>query len=202
VTENKTAEMAASKTGETPKTEPVTETVTNSPVETKQVEEYDQARAMALIEKLRAENKEALKAQKRLAELENAAKVKAEAEMTEAQKLTKRLQEVEQELANRTLAEKRRNIADKVGLPATLASRITGATDEEMETDAKALLEFVKPPEKLKPPSGPTNPGQQGSSGPTDAEIRARVYGQSTNIFSPEEARKHGGGVIISGKNL
>lgn len=192
-----TVTETVTKTGETPKIDSAAETVT-LPVEP---EVFDQARAMALIDKLRAENKEAAKATKKLAELENAAKLKAEAEMTESQKLTKRLAEVEQELLTRALADKRRTIADKVGLPSTLASRIAGTTDEEMETDAKLLLEFVKQPDPKKPVSGPTNPGQQASNSPTDAEIRARVYGTGTNIFSAEEARKHGGGVFI-GNNL
>jgi hypothetical protein len=93
-----------------------------------------------------------------------------EAEMTELQKAQKRAEEAEakaQRLERETL---QREVAAKVGLPAKLATRLQGETAEEMEADAKAILEDLpKPPAQQKPGPGiiPANPGTNGSTGET-----------------------------------
>lgn len=53
---------------------------------------------------------------------------------------------LERDIADRERADKKRVIATKHGLPAEMASRLTGETDEELEADAKALAKLVKVP--------------------------------------------------------
>ena len=125
--------------------------------------------------RIRELNRESAERRKKLDQFEAEAKAKADAEMTELEKAQKRAAELEEELARRDLAEKKRAIAAKVGLPDGLALRLVGATDEELEKDAKALLETLPKPEKPKP--GATNPGAGGSTGETDVQRKARILG-------------------------
>jgi len=148
-------------------------------------EPFDRARAQALIDKLREENK-AYKAKARKAdELEAAEKARQEAELTEAQKLQKRLQEAEAELAKTRHTSLQITIAAKVGIPATLASRLTGETAEDMEADARSILAEIQKAAKPTAPSvGATNPGQQASANETREQKRARLLGTGSNPFS------------------
>lgn len=145
---------------------------------TEQQGEFDKERAMALIEKLRRENRDLGKTAKRAQELEAEAAKRKEAEMTELQKAQKRAEEAEARAAKLERESLQREIAAKVGLPAKLATRLQGETAEEMEADAKAILEDLpKPPPQPKPGPGivPANPGGNGSNGETDAARRLRL---------------------------
>jgi uncharacterized membrane protein YccC len=101
-----------------------------------------------------------------------------EAEMTELQKAQKRADEAEARAKQFEHTHLQKEIAAKVGLPARLATRLQGDTPEEMEADAKAILEDLpKPPEPVKPGPGilPANPGANGSNGETREQRRARL---------------------------
>lgn len=178
---------------ETTTTEVATETV-EAPE--KQGDEFDKARAMALIEKLRAENKEAAKAKKRLEEYERAEAARKEAEMTEAEKATKRAAELEAKLKAYERSDAQRKAAEKVGLPPALATRLMGETPEELEADAKALLDSLPKQEKKSPGINVTQPSNA-TQGETDAQKLARLRNNSVSPFSEEGARLFGGGVYI-----
>ena len=188
--------MADEKQVETTTTEVATETVETPEVKG---DEFDKARAMALIEKLRAENKEAAKAKKRLDELEAEKKSKDEAEMTELQKTQKRLADIEAKNKAYERTDAQRKAAEKAGLPAALASRLQGETPEELEADAKALLETLPKPTKPAPGINPTQPSNA-QHGETDAQKLARLRSNSISPFSEEGARLFGGGVYIDTK--
>jgi len=172
--------MPDEKQVETTTTDVATETV----VETPEVkgDEFDKARAMALIEKLRAENKEAAKAKKRLEEFEQAEAKRKEAAMTETEKATKRAAELEAKLKAYERTEAQRKVAEKVGLPAALATRLQGETPEELEADAKALLETLPKPTKPAPGINATNPGNA-STQETREQKKARLAGTSPDVF-------------------
>jgi hypothetical protein len=93
-----------------------------------------------------------------------------------------------------------RKAAESAGLPAALATRLQGATPEELEADAKALAETLPKPQPKTPPTVPaTNPGQA-NTGETDAQRRARLYGSQVNPFDPTVAKESGGGVFFRTK--
>lgn len=140
----------------------------------KKDEEFDKDRAMALIEKLRGEVKEAKAKAKKADEYEAAEKQRKEAEMTELEKLQAKLKESEEKLVKAERGEMQRKAADKWKLPAELASRITGTTLEEMEADAELLSKLL--PKQNAPGLPPTNPGASGNK-PTDKDWKDFLNG-------------------------
>jgi len=110
---------------------------------------------------------------KRLAELEAAEQARADAAKSELQKAQERADKAEAEMKAAKLEVQRRDIAAKYKVPEALASRIKGETPEEMEADAKVLLESL--PVKVPPALEPTRPGDVGHPGETDAERRKRL---------------------------
>jgi hypothetical protein len=152
---------------------------------------------------LKKANAEAARFRKQVEAIEAERKAKEEAEMTELQKAQKRAAELEAKLTALELAQKRREIAEKVGLPPALAARLQGASDEELEADAKALLESLpKPQEPPKKPSQlipPVNPNSAQQT-ETDDQRRARLFGAKVDIFDPNFMKSHGGGVFINDK--
>lgn len=194
----------ADQKAEDPKVEATEETPKVDPVE--QSEVFDPERAKATIQAQR-ESEKALKIQvrelsakaKRADELEAAEAKRKEDALSETEKLTKRAEEAEANLKTTKLSILRRDIADKVGLPAALAERLKGETAEEIEADAKVLLENI--PKGPKASTNPTNPGDKATHpGETDAQKRARIYGNNTNLFDTTYLDSIGGGVIIKDK--
>jgi hypothetical protein len=106
------------------------------------------------------------------------------AEQTKAQ-----LAEMQAAIEARDLTDKKRSIAERVGLPPALAARLIGKTDEEIEKDAKALMDTLPKPAATKPNLTPTNPGANATQQETDAQKRARLFGTTPNVFG------EGGGV-------
>lgn len=153
-----------------PKVE-TTETTTET-VEPEQTEEFDKERAMATINKLREFEKEAEKLRKRVDAYEKGEAERKKAEMSEIERLQLELEEAKTKARQAELATIQRDIADKTGLPAAFANRLRGETPEELEEDAKALLEAL--PKKTAPNLNPTNPGGA-TGGETDAERRKRL---------------------------
>lgn len=172
---------------------PVTETVKG--------EAYDAARAMKTIEALRAENKELRPKAKLADELTAAEQKRKEAEMTELQKMAAQLEKANAELKQAQIHSLRRETAEKVGLPLVFADRLKGETPEELEADAKSILEALPKVPKT-PIISATNPGPGASHGLTDAQRLAEIYGQNANPFDATFAKEHGGGVVLGDKRL
>lgn len=178
----------AESTGETPK--PTTQSVDNANeiLSQGEGEQFDAKRAMELIAKLRGEIKELKPRAKQAEELAAAQKARDEAEMTESQKLSKRLAETEAALRTERRNATAAGVAARVGLPGALAGRLQGETPEEMEADARAILEALPkaaaPTEKPKTP-GPINPGANGQTGESPAERKTRLYGDTADIWAP-----------------
>ena len=169
--------------------------------ETVKGEPFDAARAMKTIEALRAEIKELKPKAKQADELTAAEQKRKEAEMTELQKLTAQLEKANAELKQANLNELRRSTAAKVGLPMVFADRLKGETPEELEADAKQILEAL--PKTPKTPNvSATNPGAGASQGETAAQALARIHGQGVDIFDPHFVKEHGGGVVFKDKPL
>ena len=136
-------------------------------------EKFDAARAQALIDKLRAENKAAKQSAAKLAEYEAAEAKRKEAEMSELEKLNAKLKDAQEKIDAANRREMQRAAADKLKLPAALADRLKGSTAEEMEADAAAIMAALpKPATNL----SATNAGN-GSTAETDAQRRARLFG-------------------------
>jgi hypothetical protein len=200
--------------GEMPEPEPKPAVTPEEPTppapepEKEEGEKFDAARAFALIEKLRAEIKELKPKVKQAEELAAAEAKRKEAEMTELQKAQAELEKTKAELKQAHILEMRRAAAAKVAaelkveFPVALVDRLKGETPEELETDAKAILEALPKASKSPPKVEPTNPGPNGSPGETVAQARARIYGTGIDVLNPEWGKTHGGGVIMPEKPL
>jgi len=111
----------------------------------------------------------------------------------------KELAEATTKLKGLEIEKRKQAIASKVGLPEAFAQRLQGETDEELEKDAKLLLEALPKAPKM-PAMSATNPGAGASQGETVAQQRARIYGQSVNPLDPNYAKAQGGGVFWPNK--
>lgn len=148
--------------------------------------------------KAKAMEKEAAAAAKKLAAYEKAEEERKQAEMSELEKANARAAKAEADLKAKDIAILRRDVADKVGLPAVLADRLKGETPEEIEADANALLETLPKQEAKKPNISPTNP-VGGSLGETVAQKKERLgMVQSRDVFSEQfNIGKDGGPVYF-----
>ena len=141
----------------------------------------------------RAKNKteEADRQFKKLKKFEEEEAKRKEAEMTEIERANKHAQELEAKVRQLEISKLQHDIAAKVGLPAIYADRLKGETPEELEADAKLLLE-AQPKQKAAPNTGATNPGEKAGSGDTfeDAHKRWKAGEKPANPFL-------GGGVVF-----
>ena len=175
------------------------ETAPQPETETVEGEQFNADRAMALIKKLRGQVKELEPKAKLADELSVADQKRKEAEMTELQKLDAKLKETEKELRKQQQRELRRAAAEKVGLPLAFAERLKGETPEDLEADAKSLLEAL--PKAPKTPTVlPTNPGNGAGVGETVDQRLARIHGQSTGAWDTGWMKDKGGGVVFTEK--
>jgi hypothetical protein len=187
-------------TTETPKVEATPETPKAETVEQPEVFDPERAKATILAQReseknLKAQVKELAAKAKRADELEAAEAKRKEAEMSEADKALKRAEEAEAKLKALELTALKRSVADKVGLPVAFVDRLKGETEEELEADAKSLLEAL--PKAPKTTISPTHPGETLPQAITEAEQRERVYGNNNNLFDPSYLKSIGGGVRI-----
>jgi ATPase subunit of ABC transporter with duplicated ATPase domains len=159
-----------------PTTETVEEPTKKVEAPETQEEPFDKDRAMKLIEKLRAEEKDWKKERKELEALKAKEAQRAEADMTELQKAQARAEKAEKDAAELRLAQTRRSIADEVGLPPVLAARLQGSTPEEMKADAETLLKSLPETTQPKPKLNVTNPAE-GEKVTTDKDRRAFLFG-------------------------
>lgn len=162
--------------------------------ETVKGEPFDAARAMATIEKLRAEIKELKPKAKQAEELSAAEQKRKEAEMTETQKLQAALEKAQAELKEHQLTALKRQAAEEINLPLIFADRLRGETLEELKADAGKILEAL-PKAPKPPPVSPTSPSGASQKETLDQQ-RARVYGTGISPLDPEYAKAHGGGVF------
>ena len=132
----------------------------------------------------RAKNKadEAARHFKKLEKFEQEEAKRKEAEMTEIELANKRAQELEAKVRQLEMNRLQHDIAAKVGLPAIYADRLKGETPEELESDAKLLLE-AQPKQKAAPNTGATNPGEQASKEETHAQKLTRLTGGEVDIW-------------------
>ncbi len=122
---------------------------------------------------------EAKRVHGKLEEYEKADEQKKLDEMTEMEKLQVQLSEKDTALSEKSkeietfkLNEQKRKIAKEIGLPDAFALKINGATPEEMEIDAKAMLGAM--PKGAKVPFI-TNPPSGSETNETDVEKKKRL---------------------------
>ena len=144
--------------------------------EASEEEKFDEGKAKTLIAKLRDGEKQARKDRAELERLRKAEDERRKAELSETDRLKAELAERDAKLNQLTIKAQQREVADRVGLPAVFASRVQGETPEEMEADAKLLLEAL-PKGKAAPNTGVTAPGENANTGETEAEKRRRLFG-------------------------
>jgi hypothetical protein len=148
--------------------------VMDAPVTTE--EPFDKERAMATISKLREAEKQAKKERVELEHLRQLEDARKKAELSETERLKAELAEREQKLKELTIKTQQQDIANKIGLPAIFATRIQGETPEEMEADARSMLEAL-PKQKAAPNAGATSPGENAVTGETEQQKRKRLFG-------------------------
>lgn len=148
---------------------------------------------------LKEANKEAAGRRKRLEELEQAEAKRKELELSEVERLQKQLADITGKAARLERESLQRSIAEKTGLPTAFAARLQGETPEEMEADAKALLEAMPKPTKAPPAINPTNPGASRQVGETEVQMRARLKPDYQDI-DRSLAERMGGGVFFNDK--
>jgi chromosome segregation ATPase len=125
---------------------------------------------------LKKANAEAAKYRKAAEQADAERKAKEQAEMTALEKAEARAKELETQLNSERHARLCAEVAAKTGLPAVFADRLKGDTADELEADAKAILELLpKPAAKPQSPGPVTNPGQNGQNGETDEARRKRL---------------------------
>jgi hypothetical protein len=147
--------------------------------------------------KAKAMEKEAAAAAKKLAAYEKAEEERRQAELTDLQKAQEKAEKAEAELQVTKLTIVRRDIAAAVGLPAAVADRLKGETVDEIEADAKALLEALPKNEKKAPNINPTNPGGATQSETLSQKKQRLGLTPSTDIFSDRFNAMKDGGIVL-----
>jgi hypothetical protein len=146
-------------------------------------------------------SRETSKREKAIQEAAAKAEQEAAARNGEWEKLAKaresELAELHNQLKARELGEMKRTVAERVGLPVALASRLAGESEADIERDAKTLLETLPKPSKPGPGIVP-NPGAGATAVNSDAEMLKRIRSSSPDIFALSAAQQMGGGYISS----
>lgn len=128
-------------------------------------EAHDPAKAKALIQKLREKEKAGDRAAKELEKLKKEKQEQADKELSEVERLKKRNTELESNEIKFKRALLCQQVAVKFQLPSALANRLQGETLEEIEADAKTLLESLpavkKPKAQNFDATNPAGGGQQ-----------------------------------------
>lgn len=160
-----------------------------------EAEEFDKARAMELIAKLRDVEKKAKAESKELEQLRAEQKKRSEAEMTDLQRVQKQAEELQVQNAKLQSDLIRREVIAEVNLPSIFADRLQGTTKEEMLADAKKILEVLPKQKPAAPHLDPTNPAN-GQVTETEAQMRERLFGRQGNVFDIGKVKSGGGGVV------
>ena len=167
------------------------------PTQPAETEEFDKARAMELIAKLRDVEKKAKQESKELETLRAEQKKRSEAEMTELQRFQKQAEELQAQNAKLQSDLIRSKVIQEVNLPSIFADRLQGSNYEEMLADAKKILEVLpkQTTTKTAPTLNATNPAN-GQITETDAQMRERLFGKQGNVFDIGKVKSGGGGVV------
>lgn len=163
--------------------ETITETVEQVPVEPEK-QEPEKVEPKKSIEELIVENEtlkrtvfnkdeEAKRVHNKLAKFEEEEKKRKEAELSEIEKANLRAEKAEKDAAELKLNLNRREIAAKLGLPEILIDRIKGETPEDMEADAKKLIDELPKPQKAN--ISTTNPSSGSQQGETKEQRMERL---------------------------
>jgi multidrug efflux pump subunit AcrA (membrane-fusion protein) len=156
-------------------TEDTTETVVKTEPQTQPISktldelQAENARIQAA---LKEANKEAAARRKKLDEFEKAEEARKLAELSETDRLKQELTQAQMKLEAATRTELQRSVADELGLPVALATRLVGSDREAMLTDGRAMLEAL--PKTGAPKTTPTNPSGA-SKGETDEQRKLRL---------------------------
>jgi len=142
----------------------------------KEVESVDELKEM--IEKLNRtvinKEQEAERVHKKLEKFEKEEEQRKLAELSEMDKLKLEAETAKKEAADLKLKLKRREIAAEFDLPEILTDRIKGETPEEMEADAKRLVDELPKHKQVK--VNETNPGGgTGREGETREQTMKRL---------------------------
>lgn len=202
----------------TPDVTPVTTAPASTPPQ--EEDDFDRDRAMSTIRKLRDEVKSAKASTKELDDIRTQLKTIEDAKLTDQEKQQKRFDEAQQKIADyerqqTEWARERQELttrtaivsaAQKIGMvDPEAAYKLLDLTTLEFNEDGspkntekvlRALLQS-KPYLAGSPVTNTTNPPRSSESPPeTDAQKRARIYGQSGNPFDAAQSRARGGGVV------
>ena len=142
------------------------------------------AKWKAMARKHEGQAKSNADAAKRLAEIEEAQKTAEQKAADKAAEADAKAAKAEQELM-------RYRVAVRKGLPETLAKRLTGGTEEELEADADELLSLTKrdePVEGDKPESRPKERLKSGSTPPEDGP--SQLSREDLKTMTPDEIVK------------
>ena len=159
----------------------VTAPVMDAPVVEPKIEKP--AEKPLTLEELKAENErltrhaankeqEAERLHKKVEAYDKKEQDKLDAELSELDKEKKARAKLEEENKKLKVDSLKTSIAAKLGLPESLALRLQGETPEEIEKDAKEILETLP---KKTAVTNPTNPGGGLQATETDAERRKRL---------------------------
>jgi hypothetical protein len=134
------------------------------------------------LEKIRASlaqaNKEAAERRRKLDSYEKAEAERKQAEMTELERMRAQFEEVQTRAAQLEREKLQRQAAEQTGLPPALASRIQGASLDEMLEDAKGIFD-VLPKDAKAPKMSATNPGAGAAPKKTDQDRLRELFGPS-----------------------
>lgn len=121
-----------------------------------------------------------------LAKFEAAQKKQAEAQAAEQGRWQELAQQRETELKQERASRLRLEVAARKGVPVDLVDRLRGETVEELESDAAALLAFLKPKEGpgVPPPTKAAAPARLDFSKMTPEEIRKAAKGKQLADFA------------------
>ena len=186
-------EMVETQQGEMPINTPVNGEMPETPqaATVDPSQELEQIRAA-----LKKANNEAARYRKAAELAEADKKAREDAELSEMDKLKRQLAEYETKLQQTARENMQRKVAKEFDLPDVLATRLQGDDEDAMREDAKALAATL-PKKPTAATLSATNPSNGQPAGETLAQQRARVYGSGSDIFSPGQAAKLGGGVVF-----
>ncbi len=148
------------------------ETKVEQPVEKPLTLEELQAKLAQAEQHAKNKEEEAARHFKKIQSFEQAEQAKKDAELSELDKEKKARAQLEAENKKLKVDSLKTSIAAKLGLPESLALRLQGETPEEIEQDAKEILETLP---KKTAVTNPTNPGGGLQATETDAERRKRL---------------------------
>lgn len=143
---------------------------------TEKVEEKVTENAEELARKLRNKEEEAARLHKKVEKFEQEEAERKKSQLTEKERLEAERDEALKTAAELKTKQAQRDAAEKVGLPLVFADRIKGATPEDMEADAKMLLESMPKAPKKPGPTPPSSPAD-GTQTITDDERRKFLFG-------------------------